>query len=622
MNNNIQAPRTYLATLRVAARGYWFTAGGQKGSFGYFPHLRDRQGLPVYPDTQVIGDLKMAAGWLSTLTSETAPLGHLFGRGGGDEQGFDSHDSCLKAGDLALDSHSRSNWHPERFEVKSRIQINESSRTVAEHFLVDLELARLDECILEAPLLLTVPVEDLDRMAAFLRDAARLLCGFGAFRSRGYGRGAATITDFAEISLAGHADSQPTFHNDERRYYALTALTNVRSKPIDPGHAQIVPTCESLLPGQLKGWLARAYSVTFGSWPHPEQMAQITISGLYPSPSTDVLTWPPPMTTLTDADGNTKDMWGKTFEETEQQENFFSGKVRPLTCHTVTETPHIWSYSVETRMRNAVNDSFVTEENSLYAQEFLLAGTIFTGFVELAPEIDPDFAERIRSLLAGTVPRINGALFKPTLGGPCPRYGMTADQPELLAAPRPFSLDMRQDDNRITVATLRGYNTMCKRPRRGRVMVTPGSILQQGGNGGEQSWPGFSSHELLPVTGAHTCAGTSQVVLEPRRYLCTLSDKQISISSAQAGQLRLLLHPALTSEAICRMLEHRIEKYNARDREKVLCSLLEDLIAMIKKEGLTKLRRAVRDVTEQLALSRWMRKQNTLSLKACTKEDA
>ncbi|MCX7634715.1 MAG: hypothetical protein N2Z74_03100, partial [Syntrophales bacterium] len=54
--------------LRVTAQGLWFTAGGDKGSFGFYPHLRDRRGLPVYPDTQLHGDLRMAASWLQHLS--------------------------------------------------------------------------------------------------------------------------------------------------------------------------------------------------------------------------------------------------------------------------------------------------------------------------------------------------------------------------------------------------------------------------------------------------------------------------------------------------------------------------------------------------------------------------
>ena len=46
----------YEEVLSVTAKGYWYTAGGGKSSFGYFPHLKDRNNFPIYPDTQLHGD--------------------------------------------------------------------------------------------------------------------------------------------------------------------------------------------------------------------------------------------------------------------------------------------------------------------------------------------------------------------------------------------------------------------------------------------------------------------------------------------------------------------------------------------------------------------------------------
>ncbi|MCP4107478.1 MAG: hypothetical protein GY749_18365 [Desulfobacteraceae bacterium] len=57
--------------IKVSAKGYWFTAGGEKGSFGYYPHLKSPDRYPVYPDTQIHGDLRMSASWLSDLCHPT-----------------------------------------------------------------------------------------------------------------------------------------------------------------------------------------------------------------------------------------------------------------------------------------------------------------------------------------------------------------------------------------------------------------------------------------------------------------------------------------------------------------------------------------------------------------------
>jgi len=62
----------YLAhgKLTVKAKGYWFTAGGAKGSFGYYPHLKDDEGFPIYPDTQIRGDLLMAVKVLRNILKQ------------------------------------------------------------------------------------------------------------------------------------------------------------------------------------------------------------------------------------------------------------------------------------------------------------------------------------------------------------------------------------------------------------------------------------------------------------------------------------------------------------------------------------------------------------------------
>ncbi|MBF0556755.1 MAG: hypothetical protein HQK96_19745, partial [Nitrospirae bacterium] len=57
--------------ITVSASGYWFTSGGEKGAFGFYPHLKDEVGNAVYPDTQIHGDLRMAAQWLMNLKDES-----------------------------------------------------------------------------------------------------------------------------------------------------------------------------------------------------------------------------------------------------------------------------------------------------------------------------------------------------------------------------------------------------------------------------------------------------------------------------------------------------------------------------------------------------------------------
>ncbi|MEA1969846.1 MAG: hypothetical protein U9N77_16720, partial [Thermodesulfobacteriota bacterium] len=86
--------------LTVKAAGYWYTSGGVKGSFGYYPHLKDDHGLPFFPDTQVRGNLKTAVQWYCNLIGTPFPK-NLFG-----EEGVPSA-SLLKVGDLVLTPNSR-----------------------------------------------------------------------------------------------------------------------------------------------------------------------------------------------------------------------------------------------------------------------------------------------------------------------------------------------------------------------------------------------------------------------------------------------------------------------------------------------------------------------------------
>src|SRR3990172_12679612 len=134
--------KLYLAIgeLKVTEKGYWFTSGGDKGAFGYFPHLKDRDGYPVYPDTQIHGDLRMAATWLNQLNgqSDEALIDEVFGKTGRDFA------SLLKMTDLELAEEFKNREPQTIYEVKARIDMDEDTRTSAENMLVNLEFAYLE----------------------------------------------------------------------------------------------------------------------------------------------------------------------------------------------------------------------------------------------------------------------------------------------------------------------------------------------------------------------------------------------------------------------------------------------------------------------------------------------
>jgi hypothetical protein len=533
----------------------------------------------------------------------------LFGAGGGEEKGKISVPSRVFPGDLSLTAASKAIWLQEknRFEVKPRIQISDETRTVGKHFLVDLEMARLEGLVLEAPMYLVVAPSQRASAESLLQEAVRLLSGFGAFRSRGYGRGRVTLTPFEALPAP---QVVPAPQSGTLCRYSLTALVHVRNKPVDPGNAQVIATAQSISPEQVKGWLARAFQARHGRWPSPAQMAGVRLSPLYPSPGPHLLAWPSPLTTLKDQDDRIKDTWGDKPQEGEERENgFFNGKATPLSGYTVTEEGRAHPAPTFARMRNAMDERFVTTLNGLFAQAFLPAGTCFTGTVELAAGLEDAFKGEVLALLAGATPAINGALFAPALDSRvCPRFGADTDKPELLASPRPLTRDLRLPGNGLTIATMRGYNTECKRPRRGRVVVMPGSTLL--GGEARTPWPGFcEGHRVLqdvavgpPDAGQQDVGGTPSATAPD----IELTEKQKrGIGRAQAGQLRAMLHPALTAEALGKELDHRIVKYQEKGKNHDLLALLQSIKAILDTKDLKAMRRSVRGVLEQLALTYW-----------------
>ncbi|HDH05633.1 MAG TPA: hypothetical protein ENH01_07965 [Nitrospirae bacterium] len=244
-------------TLRVAAKGYWFTSGGEKGSFGYYPHLKDKRGLPVFPDTQIHGDLKMSAGWLKSLDSSVKDdlIAEVFGRGGEEsDRNLHPRPSRLYISDLVVNDGAASG---NIFDIKPRIEIEEDKRTAKKHMLVSLEMSYLEGKKLEAEVYLGYfdNRTGLDNAKKLVEESAQLLSGFGAFRSRGYGRGEMELEWEEDIAI----EYKDTDKCDSEFIYYLEALVNFRNKPIEPGSYQNIETLKHITSDQLRGWFVNAY---------------------------------------------------------------------------------------------------------------------------------------------------------------------------------------------------------------------------------------------------------------------------------------------------------------------------------------------------------------------------
>jgi hypothetical protein len=585
-------------TLRVAARGYWYTRGGEKGSFGHCMHLKDRDALPVYPDTQIYGDLRAAARWALKLGLECpgSLFGKLFGKEGSDTA------SLLHVGDLTLAGADRDKWNPRRFQVKPRIEIDDATRSVRDKMLVSFEAAWLDGLLLEAPLYAGY-LETKETWAAardLLTEAARLLSGFGAFRSRGFGRGEVLIVWEEPETAAITAVSAPP---PRFRYY-LEGLVNVRNKPVAAEKLQLVGTSTEIGAGQVRGWFIRTFRSFTGRWPDAQEMAGITFSDLYPAGKERVVCYPAPMTTLRKEDGSSiDDYWNKGRERDDNDENFVQCKLKPLRRgECVTADGRVVAAGHAARMRNAMGDDFRTlEERGLFTQQYLERGTVFGGAVHIH-DPESDFGKLAYGLLAAIKPTINGSLFAPTLE-PDPAATAEPGKPWLVVSPLPFDPARinPSGSHGITLDTQRRYSAVLGRPRRGRPVVAPGSILAVSQGAATFCWRGFGRKLQADEPTESTRRDFAKpVVAAP---LEGVRDWK-KITRSQAGILREMLNPDHDVKALKSHLAELEQKHREKENSDfaVLYSELNKKLEEAKHDGFVLL---VRRILEYLQAEVW-----------------
>ncbi len=591
--------------LTVTARGFWFSAGGEKGSFGYYPHLKDAQGHPFYPDTQLRGDLRMAAGWLLHLDpqigDETLRL-QVFGEEGNSES------ACLACTDVQLDAASRKRWTPDRFHIKPTIHISSATRTVTHNMLVAKEAAWLEGLTLEARLYLgcTDRPDELAQMQKLVDGAVALLSGFGAQRSRGFGRGQiqvaweaprmiASLADAAEAETESPTDTAPV----TSWYCYLQALTNFRNKPVEPGNSPTLATLTHIEAAQLRGWLVSTYQHLYGTWPTPEQMQNIQLLPLYPALVQDahrIPGLPPALSSMTIKDPVTnsktwQDLTGVERREDQQSENFFRPKlawVGHQAAVSATGPPRIFFTPTEHRMRNSMDDTFTTVDNGLFMQELVPAGTCFGGRLILRNP-QGTFGRRIQQMLRSARPVLRGTWFDCTLEPehepdiePDSKPGTASAAPALLITPQPFdpaTLAAGSDDQRLLLTTRTRFHAPLGRPRRNRICLAPGSIMATADHArGRVPWSGFGQ-ELTDITPPRPSPGVPPApVLPPSlpENVEKLIRKGV-LTRAQAGFFRELQHPHLDNAQIDRILEQRRDKFKGKEAHKQLAGIYQAL---------------------------------------------
>lgn len=632
-------------TLEVKARGFWFTAGGEKGSFGYYPHLKNLLRQPVYPDTQIHGDLRMAAAWLLERGYGDEQNGYykelfkiIFGHGGIKKENYNTEipvRSMLYPSDLELSGTSQQVWSDKRFVVKPRIEINDETRTVKKHMLVDLEMAWLDGLTLESPLYLGYfkNEEKAKHAWEFLGEAVCLLSGFGAFRSRGYGRGEIKISEWDKVDkicFEGVNQNQVT-STEKAMPYFLKSSTNMRNKPIEVGRTQLIDSLYCITNTQLRSWFVNIYHDIYNEWPTLDEIKTIHFPTLYPCPETNIYTYPAPMTTLKFDDGTYKDMWGierkNNDPDTESAGEAGSDatrlKQKSITAHEfITQAPKVFTLKTEIRMRNALGMDFQSGESGLFAQELIHAGTVFGGAI-VCESPDSEFTKKALHILKNAEPLIKGTVFaidKQNSDGPKAEAGNPSLLIDPLSGDKMIAIvnnlaalggAIENKGDCVRLITIRGYNTTLKRPRRNRIAIAPGAIIKESIIGKTVSWSGFGNefYALLPKE-AKPPQSSGKIPDKPPNHIViqqnveklasleeVLKDK---LTSAQAGFLRGFLNPAMTKAAAELILNHRAEKHSNK-KDILLATLYTEMAVLTKNNDMGGLKYYVRCVLDKLA---------------------
>ncbi|MBF0564917.1 MAG: hypothetical protein HQK89_06715 [Nitrospirae bacterium] len=595
--------------VTVHAKGYWFTSGGEKGAFGFYPHLKDEHCRPVYPDTQIHGDLHMAALWLSKLDSSTSVemirmINRVFGESGA------SYSSRLFISDLKPDD----GFSPV-FQVKPRTKINEC-RITEKNMLVNFELAYLEGSRLCADIYLGYfdDIETLEKAKRLVCESASMLSGFGAFRSRGYGRGSVSIewnkevcikydeggnnTDVCKKPDDTHDKSECEGKGNEKECVLfLEPLVNFRSKEIEPGTGQLLDSRKSVSSSQFRGWFVKTYNRLFDGWPTVEDMKTITIPDFYYSILSDdtyTLGYPAPVSTVRyDKDGATIDLWGKGEDKSDNNSRDKSKSLSPSEFVTDETPSRIIELETENRMRNSTNSNFSTKDKGgLFAQEFVKRGSLFGGKVRISnPE--SAFGEKALFILSNDAlwPVINGCVFlkhiKHIESSETNNQADTTKPPKpfLVVSPIDYDESVRSSNgDQITIASFHRYNVTLRRPRRNRIVIMPGSVISKRRDGKTIQWPGFG----LPLTegqpeeqcGKRTPEEQKHEVIEEQK-------KDTSMSRSQAGQLMELLSPAVTYVFLEKFISKRLEKYkNKTNIEKSLIppNILEAILVRLSRD--------------------------------------
>lgn len=604
-------------------KGFWFTAGGEKGSFGYYPHLKDGE-LPVFPDTQIHGDLRMAVSWLLKLKGrDPDDVNKIFGD-------IPKKDRRELASKVFITDLKPSNSNIVTFSIKPRIAIGDD-RTTKEDMLVNFECAYFNNEPLAAKIYLGYfkDKKELEEAIDLIKDAASLLSGFGAFRSRGYSRGKVEINwETNDIHIKNDLLTKNSSHAEITIF--LKPLVNFRNKQIDPGKGQLLDTIKYISSAQLRGWFVKAYNYVFDDCPKAEEMASMQFADLYPSDCDEkngkcLLGYPAPTSTIKFENGDIVDMWSRAKEKKEGWD-----KPKPLSATsfvTAENDPRIIELRTDKRMRNSTNPNFSTkDEGGLFAQEFVKEGNFFGGKIML-PNMGTEFGKRAFFILSNKdlCPIINGAIFEKHLYDKQPSKANVSGKPYLVISSLDcddsvwklifgkYGYEAKEDGTarkknapQISITTQQRYNIQLKRPRRNRIVVAQGSILLEDKGDKTIQWSGFGTLNI-----------PSEKKIPPLPDVSpTSSSDKYKMSRSQAGQLREFLSPVMSGKLMEKIITERIKKYDRWNKDedkinkrlvpkKVFTEIKSKLEDKSEKCGLKAAQKYIMDLLDEYKLAQW-----------------
>jgi hypothetical protein len=375
----------------------------------------------------------------------------------------------------------------------------------------------------------------------------------------------------------------------------------------------------------LRSWFVKTWESLYGGWPTFNEINRICFSDLLPGllkENNDFLfTTTPAVTTLINENEIIQDCWYRrqANEEETDHDNYLRSKTKPLgvDCFIARNGSAVLSVDRQKRIRNKINDEFLTEEDSLFVQELIPKGTRFGGNIVIKGEND-EFNQQALHIFRNINPIINGNLLTSII-----EENMNSETeeggngtPYLVSRPIPLNFDLLQKENNILMDSEVRYSTVFNRPKRNRVAVAGGSLIHKRYGVPWKDycidWPGFKNNDPIPLIKIKgplikkeppplSMAGEED---DSSQNKIVTHIKEFKITKSQAGFLRGLLNEKNDLEAVENVLTERVNKLQSKEggQDK---AVMEMILKELKTKNINSMRSLLKQYLETLAVLRW-----------------